>query len=157
MLDHDEDDQGNVENLPPPKKTRRTVTAKKKSCKAVAANLRMTSVTPRAIAYAAVQVRLLYEIEFRSKTDLLITQLALALSDAPSWCIEHNGLNFKHMYEIIIDYFEDLQRLDADTRKQRRQLLHWWNRYVFVFLSKCTWLIVIQSSVPTNRNRSEEY
>lgn len=59
MLDHDEDDQGNVENLPPPKKTRRTVTAKKKSYKAVAANLRMTSVTPRAIAYAAVQVLLM--------------------------------------------------------------------------------------------------
>jgi len=98
----------------------------------------------------------LYKIEFGSKTDLLITQLALALSDAPSWCIEHNGLNFKYMYEIIIDYFEDLQHLDADTKKRRRQLLHWWNWYVFIFFSKCTRLIVIQSSVPTNRKCSEE-
>jgi len=49
----DQDDQ--TENVPPPK-TCRTVTAKKNSHKAVAANLRMTCVTPRAIAYAAVQV-----------------------------------------------------------------------------------------------------
>ena len=55
ILDNDED---NAENIPPPKKTRRTETDKMKANtrKAVAANLHMTRVTPRAIAYAAVQV-----------------------------------------------------------------------------------------------------
>jgi hypothetical protein len=47
-----------VENIQPFKKTRRTETGKTKANtrKAVAANLQMTRVTPRAIAYAAVQV-----------------------------------------------------------------------------------------------------
>ena len=51
------DDENNAENRPP-SKTRRTETGKTKANtrKAVAANLNMTRVTPRAIAYAAVQV-----------------------------------------------------------------------------------------------------
>jgi hypothetical protein len=50
--------ENNEENLPPSKKTRRTETGKTKANtrKAVAANLDMTRVTPRAIAYAAVQI-----------------------------------------------------------------------------------------------------
>jgi hypothetical protein len=44
-----------AENMPP-KKIRRTETGKSNTRKAVAANLHMTRVTPRAIAYAAVQV-----------------------------------------------------------------------------------------------------
>lgn len=40
----------------PPRKTRRTTTGKKRGGKAVAKKLRMDRVTPRAIAYAAVQV-----------------------------------------------------------------------------------------------------
>jgi hypothetical protein len=53
-----DDEEHNAENMPPPKKTRRTETGKTKANtrKAVAANLHMTCVTPRAIAYAAVQV-----------------------------------------------------------------------------------------------------
>jgi hypothetical protein len=53
-----DDEEDNAENMLPSKKTRRTETGKTKANtrKAVAANLHMTRVTPRAIAYAAVQV-----------------------------------------------------------------------------------------------------
>jgi hypothetical protein len=53
-----DNEENNVENIPPSKKTRRTETGKAKANtrKAVAANLHLTCVTPRAIAYAAVQV-----------------------------------------------------------------------------------------------------
>ena len=52
-----------MENIQPPKKTRRTETGKTKANtrKAVASNLQMTRVTPRAIAYAAVQVRNVFD------------------------------------------------------------------------------------------------
>ena len=53
-----DDDENNMENIQPPRKTRRTETGKTKANtrRAVATNLQMTRVTPRAIAYAAVQV-----------------------------------------------------------------------------------------------------
>ena len=53
-----DDEENNTENMPPSKKTRRTQTGKTKANtrKAVAANLHLTRVTPRAIAYTAVQV-----------------------------------------------------------------------------------------------------
>jgi hypothetical protein len=59
VLDNDENDPEN--NQQPPKKTRRTAIGKTKANtrKAVAANLHMTRVTPRAIAYAAVQVKMI--------------------------------------------------------------------------------------------------
>jgi len=55
ILDNDENV---MEALQPPQKTRRTETGRKKSNtqKAVVAALQMTQVTPRSIAYAAVQV-----------------------------------------------------------------------------------------------------
>jgi len=109
ILDSDEND---IEGLQPPQKTRRTETGRKKSStrKAVAAALQMTRVTPRSIAYAAVQ-------------------LALALSDAPTWCVEHNGMNLHDMYDTIIDYFEDVK--GAERKKRRQQLLTWWNWQIF--------------------------
>ncbi|KAF9532138.1 hypothetical protein CPB83DRAFT_890899 [Crepidotus variabilis] len=45
-----------LENVPPPPKTRRTNKRKPKVRKAVSAKLQMTEVTPRSIAYTAVQV-----------------------------------------------------------------------------------------------------
>jgi len=53
-----DDDESNVENIQPSKKTHQTETGKTKANtrKAVATNLQLTQVTPQAIAYAAVQV-----------------------------------------------------------------------------------------------------
>jgi len=52
------DNENDIDSLQPPQKTCRTETGRKKSNtrKAVAASLQMTRVTPRSIAYAAVQV-----------------------------------------------------------------------------------------------------
>jgi len=51
-------DENDIEGLQTPQKTRHTETERKKSStqKAVVAALQMTQVTPRSIAYAAVQV-----------------------------------------------------------------------------------------------------
>lgn len=72
-----------------------------------------------------------YDITFFPKASQCFSpfrQLALALSDAPTWCSEHNGLNFHHMYDAIIDYFEDVSNPSKKIRCQ--QLLEWWNRCV---------------------------
>jgi len=56
-------------------------------------------------------------------------KLALALSNAETWCIEHNGLNFSQMYEVIVDFFEDVQKdQNVDKKKRRHELLAWWNK-----------------------------
>jgi len=57
---------------------------------------------------------------------LQFLQLALALSDAPTWCIQHNGMNFREMYDTIIDFFEDVP--NQLKKRQRQQLLAWWNQ-----------------------------
>ena len=53
-----DNDKNEIEGLQPPQKTRQTETGRKKfsTRKAVAAALQMTRVTPRSIAYVAVQV-----------------------------------------------------------------------------------------------------
>jgi hypothetical protein len=56
----------------------------------------------------------------------MLDQLALALSDAPTWCVEHNGMNLHEMYDTIVDYFEDVN--GAEKKKRRQQLLTWWDR-----------------------------
>jgi hypothetical protein len=52
------------------------------------------------------------------------------------------------MYEIIIDYFEDVQDLGEDTKKQRQRLLHWWNRYGLVSIIEYTSLIPFRQVFP---------
>jgi len=51
------DNENDIDSLQPPQKSRRTETGRKSNTrKAVAASLQMIRVTPRSIAYAAVQV-----------------------------------------------------------------------------------------------------
>jgi len=90
--------------------TRRVSKRKKATRKPVAATLRMSKVTPRALAYAA-------------------TQLAFALCNAENWCLEHNGCNFQLLYETIVDYFEAVE--NPLKRTERDQLLEWWNGQIF--------------------------
>lgn len=81
-------------------------------------------VTPRAIAYAAVQVR----NSIHLFTQLMRPQLHFALADATHWMSHYNGFNYEEFYEFIVDFFE------ADTTPQAQEasanLLAWWNKYI---------------------------
>ncbi|KAF8872004.1 hypothetical protein BD779DRAFT_1453336 [Infundibulicybe gibba] len=67
-------------------------------------------VTPRAIAYAAVQ-------------------LHFALTDTPQWTDIHHNFDYQGLYNFIIDFFEDVDGPDA--KQFAKNLLGWWNKYVF--------------------------
>ena len=115
------------ENQPP---RQRATSSKKSRRKDVAMGLHMNEqVTPRSIAYAAVQVRL----NFISSRDVHLRrrQLVFALSDATQWVQVHQGFDYCSFYYFIIDYFEDTSGPIA--QKKAQELLKWWNMYVFVF------------------------
>ncbi|KAJ2925902.1 hypothetical protein H1R20_g11201, partial [Candolleomyces eurysporus] len=78
----------------------------------VASTLKVNNqVTPRAIAYAAIQ-------------------LLFALSSAPHWTDEHEGLDFRNVYYHIVDFFENVED-DPESKKMAQDLLKWWNRQIF--------------------------
>ncbi|KAF9781120.1 hypothetical protein BJ322DRAFT_1010928, partial [Thelephora terrestris] len=71
------------------------------------------SVTPRAIAYSAVQ-------------------LHFNLTDAIHWMAHYNGFSYEEFYEFIVDFFE----ADATPEAQEAstKLLEWWNKYMLLVL-----------------------
>ncbi|KAH7924422.1 hypothetical protein BV22DRAFT_1013313, partial [Leucogyrophana mollusca] len=75
----------------------------------VASLIGMRSVTPRAIAYAAVQLR-------------------FALSSVSSWRTVDGDFDYSEFYNLIVDYFEMPGGLNAAARVRR--LLLWWDRWV---------------------------
>ena len=86
-------------------------------------------VTPRSIAYTAVQVRL----NFTSSRDAHLRRrhLLFALSDATQWVQVHQGFDYRSFYYFIIDYIEDTSGPVA--QKKAQELFKWRNMYVFVF------------------------
>ncbi|KAG2022248.1 hypothetical protein CC2G_000020 [Coprinopsis cinerea AmutBmut pab1-1] len=103
--------QSDTENASPPNAYRRTSKQRKPVRKNVAARLRMDNkVTPRSIAYTAVQ-------------------LLFALSNASSWVSSHDGLDFSDCYDYIVDYFEDAE--DDTSQASTKELLKWWNSQIF--------------------------
>ncbi|KAJ3514959.1 hypothetical protein NMY22_g14577 [Coprinellus aureogranulatus] len=113
----------NDENAAPPKKKSRT---SKGRC-VVQLNM-MSRVTPRSIAYAAVQ-------------------LLFALSNAAQWCEESEGLVYRDVYYEIVDF---LSPEDDDTKKLVRELLDWWNKQVFPGASHSR---ISSKSAPSGRDR----
>ncbi|KIY52564.1 hypothetical protein FISHEDRAFT_69759 [Fistulina hepatica ATCC 64428] len=99
------------EDLHAPK---RTMTSTKKHVKLDIANLRgMTHVTPRVIAYCAVQ-------------------LHFNLTDAQLWPQDgiYMGYNYHGLYSFIVDYFEQDSNHPEDQRAVD-DLLKWWNSQLF--------------------------
>ncbi|KAI6143765.1 hypothetical protein BKA82DRAFT_4331182 [Pisolithus tinctorius] len=76
----------------------------------VASILGMKAVTPRSIAYTAVQVR-------------------FALSSANTWHNVDGNFDYSQFYNAILDFFEDLPGPAA--KKRVDELLAWWNRKAF--------------------------
>ena len=93
----------------------------------VASLIGMRSVTPRAIAYVAVQVCL--NVLFNLDASLTTChQLRFALSNANSWRIVDGEFSHEVFYAACIDYFEDVPGPVARARVDA--LLAWWNRFV---------------------------
>ncbi|RDB16224.1 hypothetical protein Hypma_003116 [Hypsizygus marmoreus] len=79
-----------------------TGSSKRSRRKDVASGLHMQDqVTPRSIAYAVVQ-------------------LVFALTDAPSWVIQYNGIDLRVLYYFVIDFFEVVL-----SRNEAGALLNW--------------------------------
>ena len=120
--------RGNLdaEETPETQSRRRKTPSKRPS---VAAQLRMNGqVTARAIAYAAVQVRL--SIYYPSWLTLL-PKLHFSLNDTTHWMSDYNGFNYEEFYEFIIDFFEEDQT--PEGKAATNELFNWWNQYVSGF------------------------
>jgi len=98
----------------------------------------MRTVTPRAIAYIAVQVRSTsISDDFRSELRSLI-KLRFALSSSSAW--RDVDIDFSHaeFYHAIVDCFEVTRGPVAQARVD--DLLAWWNRLVFLPSYEHDWL-----------------
>lgn len=80
-------------------------------------------VTPRSIAYAAVQVFDFILLDAYSCLSLL--QLHFNLQTAERWNELYGGFDYRGLYNYIVDFFEDVQDGPAKTRAQ--DLLKWWS------------------------------
>ena len=96
----------------------------------VAALLGMKSVSPRAIAYIAVQVGQC--LQRRDKgLGWLDCQLRFVLSSCNCWCIIDEDFDYQKFYSNIILFFEGVRT--TQEKKEISDLLFWWNQCVFLF------------------------
>ncbi|KZP08492.1 hypothetical protein FIBSPDRAFT_761283, partial [Athelia psychrophila] len=79
------------------------------TCSNVSSIIGLKSVTSRAIAYVALQLR-------------------FSLSDASTWKTEDSQFDNQEFYYAIVDYFDDTPGPKAEDRV--KELLAWWNVYV---------------------------
>jgi hypothetical protein len=89
----------------------------------VAPKLHLNKVTPRSVAYAAVQVctyvTVSYVIVYLSVTASSIWQTA------GSWTSVYGGFDYNGLYNYVVDFFEDTPGPAAKKRAQ--ELLNWWS------------------------------
>jgi hypothetical protein len=112
------------ENEAPLKAAKLSQSQKKVTQRNVASKLHMNDkVTPRSIAYAAVQVFDFILLDAYSCLSLL--QLHFNLQTAERWNELYGGFDYRGLYNYIVDFFEDVQDGPAKTRAQ--DLLKWWS------------------------------
>ena len=92
----------------------------------VAARIGMKSVSPRAIAYIAVQVWFPYFIRDAAWVLIQVFKLRFALSSCGTWRITDGEFDYNTFYNNIVDFFENTETPGED--KFIRDLLLWWNR-----------------------------
>jgi len=106
----DVSEEDNTENMPPAK-SQKTSSGNNPVRRNVASKLHLNNkVTPRSIAYAAVQ-------------------LHFNLQTAGSWAATYGGFDYKGLYNYIVDVFEDVPGPAAKKRAQ--DLLNWWSKKIF--------------------------
>ncbi|KAJ7203742.1 hypothetical protein GGX14DRAFT_647825 [Mycena pura] len=101
-------DPSAVRSREPPRKRRKKMSVQPKG--SVADKFRIRHVTPRMIAYAAVQQR-------------------FNLSDATNWYELDGAFDYSVYYNNIIDFFESAP--SPTSRKKVQELLCWWDRRIF--------------------------
>ena len=113
------------ETEPPPK--RRRGSSEKRSRAYIAALIGMKSVSPRAIAYTAVQVSI---VTGKTKKDFteIENKLRFALSSCNSWRVVDEDFDYDKFYHNITTFFEGVHT--AQDKSFISKLLLWWNRYV---------------------------
>ncbi|KJA27916.1 hypothetical protein HYPSUDRAFT_130887, partial [Hypholoma sublateritium FD-334 SS-4] len=101
-----DEEEGN-ENMPPAR-LQKTASGKRGLRRNVASKVQLNGkVTPRSIAYAAVQ-------------------LHFNLQTAASWASVYGGFDYQGLSNYIVDFFEDAPGLVA--KKHAKELLEWWSR-----------------------------
>ena len=90
----------------------------------------MRLVTPRAIAYVAVQVSSASRGEGISLTDNTFTQLRFSLSSATSWNENDGCFSYPVFYNNVVDFFEHTPGPMAQA--EVRTLLSWWTLCVYL-------------------------
>lgn len=58
---------------------------------------------------------------------MILSQAHFALTNASQWTPSIYGVDYRAMYEFIVDYFEDTPT--EEDKDRSRSLLRWWNRY----------------------------
>ncbi|KAN0073663.1 hypothetical protein V8E55_012140 [Tylopilus felleus] len=102
-------DTENIDDQPRTRKTQKTARDIRTHRCNVAGLLRMRSVEPRTIAYAAAQLR-------------------FALSSATTWNLQDDNFDYEVFYNNIVDWFEQPSQVRA---REIEMILLWWNRSVF--------------------------
>jgi hypothetical protein len=85
-------------------------------------------VTPRSVAYAAVQVwvyDMVHGILCGSTLTIHDCQLHFNLQTAGSWTQVYGGFDYQGLYNYVVDFFEDTPGPAA--RKRAQELLNWWS------------------------------
>jgi hypothetical protein len=105
---------------PPPKRSKKSAGATRSN---VASLIGMRRVTPRSIAYVALQVCSVPVWTFEIADTC---QLRFALSSATAWNSMDGLFNYQEFYYACVDYFEIVPGPVAQARVTN--LLEWWNK-----------------------------
>ena len=120
-IPEDEDDE---EHMPPARK-QKTSSGKRSLRRNVASKVHLNNkVTPRSIAYAAVQVSSLYHMS--DSIPINNQQLHFNLQTAALWAPVYGGFDYRGLYNYVVDFFEDAPGPSA--KKRSKDLLDWWSK-----------------------------
>ena len=116
------DEENDTENMVPTKSQK--ISSNNSVRRNVASKLHLNKVTPRSVAYAAVQACVCHCFLHRRKL-ICDCQLHFNLQTAGSWTSVYGGFDYHGLYNYIVDFFEDTPGPAAKKRAQ--ELLNWWS------------------------------
>jgi hypothetical protein len=116
------DEENDTENTAPTKSQK--ISSNNSVRRNVASKLHLNKVTPRSVAYAAVQVCAYVNVSY---VVVLICdcELHFNLQTAGSWTSVYSGFDYNGLYNYVVDFFEDTPGPAAKKRAQ--ELLNWWS------------------------------
>ena len=116
-------EENEAENVAPTKSQK--ISSNNSVRRNVASKLHLNDkVTPRSVAYAAVQVCVQITI-LCSRLTFCDCELHFNLQTAGSWTSVYGGFDYDGLYNYVVDFFEDTPGPAAKKRAQ--ELLNWWS------------------------------